>query len=54
MYFSAGRHVPVKKSHYSWKELAELNNLERSVRTAKQLTAKNCRKSDKHSESRDI
>lgn len=43
-----------KLTLYSWEELAELNNLERSVRTAKQLTAENCRKSDKRSESRDI
>lgn len=40
MYFSAGRHVQVKKSHYSWKELAELNDLERSARTANNLEPK--------------
>lgn len=54
MDFSAGRYVQVNRSYNPWKELAELNNLERSVRTAKQLTAENCRKVGKHSESRDI
>lgn len=54
MDFSAGRYVQVNRSYNPWKELAELNNMERSVRAAKQLTAENCRKVDKHSESRRI